>query len=148
MFLHYLVALWELVGVFRRGAFSLRNKIPVFLQIFLITETQREERKSLPGRRRKQVFPNTCFSAWCSLQRPQRAGTSPWVLRRKDEVKVYGAPVPDPGQVLLPRAATSAPPEPENEILYMGKGPQSLYAIPATHFFTFPNCLFAEVIIE
>lgn len=58
-----------------------------------------------------------------------------------------GAPEPDPGQALLPGAASSAPSEPENEIWSMGKGPQSLSAIPATRL-TFPNCLFAEVIIE
>lgn len=74
-------------SVFWSGAFSLRNKNPVFLQIFLIAETQREERKLLPGRRRKRVFLNTRFSARCSLQRLRAAGTNPGVLCRKDGAK-------------------------------------------------------------
>lgn len=50
-------------------------------------QNQREERKLLPRRRQQQVFLNMCFSACRSLQRLQTAGTSPWVLCRKDGVK-------------------------------------------------------------
>jgi len=66
---------------------------------------------------RKYVFLGSLLLAKAANSRDQPLG--PW---QKGPGEGGDAPVAAPGWGLLPRAASSAPSEPENEILYIGKG--------------------------
>lgn len=115
--MHYLVALWEVVGAFRRGAFSLRNKNPVFLQIFLITKTQREERKLLPRRQRKPGLLQHVVLGLLLLAKAANSRDKPLGPLQKGRGEGCGAAVPQLSRALLPTAASLAPAEAANEIL-------------------------------